>query len=148
MKVSKQELNKYLKQIKKLLVCNHAKRKEFMNSFEDNLEEYLKANPDADFSKLQENMGTPQEIAAAFLENESAENIKKRMSIARWFKIGIIIALLMFAILLISIFIDLYKSNRGYGEETITVESVYEDNGSEEIIVEEIIEEEIIEEEN
>lgn len=46
----------------------------------------------------------------------------------------------MFGFLLVSIFVDLYKSNRGYIEETITVESVYEDNIQEEIIVEEIIE--------
>ena len=140
MKVTKKELNSYLKQIKKLLVCNNAKKKEFMKSFKDNLEEYLKSNPDADFKKIQEDMGTPQEIANAFLENESAESIKKRISIAMWFKNGIIIALFMFGFLLVSIFVDLYKSNRGYIEETITVESIHEDNIQEEIIVEEIIE--------
>lgn len=59
-----------------------------------------------------------------------------------WFKNGIIIALFMFGFLLVSIFVDLYKSNRGYIEETITVESIHEDNIQEEIIVEEIIEEE------
>ena len=98
MKLTKQELDDYLKQIKKLLVCDGARRKEFMNSFEDNLEEYLKANPDTDFSKLQEEMGTPQEIANSFLENESAASIKKRMSVAKWVIIGIAVALLLLII--------------------------------------------------
>lgn len=147
MKLTKQELDDYLKQIKKLLVCDGARRKEFMNSFEDNLEEYLKANPDTDFSKLQEEMGTPQEIANSFLENESAASIKKRMSVAKWVIIGIAVALLLLIITFVCIFIDAYKNNRAYFEETITVESVSEDNFQEEIIEEEIIEEEIIEEE-
>ena len=147
MKLTKQELNDYLKQIKKLLVCDGVRRKEFMNSFEDNLEEYLKANPDTDFSKLQEEMGTPQEIANSFLENESAESIKKRMSVKKWVIIGGAIALLIYAFVMIMLLIGAYKNGRGYVEETITVESVSEDNFQEEIIEEEIIEEEIIEEE-
>lgn len=147
MKLTKQELDDYLKQIKKLLVCDGARRKEFMNSFEDNLEEYLKANPDTDFSKLQEVMGTPQEIANSFLENESAASIKKRMSVKKWVIIGIAVALLLLIIMIVIELIDAHKANRAYFEETITVESVSEDNFQEEIIEEEIIEEEIIEEE-
>lgn len=147
MKLTKQELDDYLKQIKKLLVCDGARRKEFMNSFEDNLEEYLKANPDTDFSKLQEEMGTPQEIANSFLENESAASIKKRMSVKKWVIIGIAVALLLLIIMIVIELIDAHKAHRGYGEETIVVESVSEDNFQEEIIEEEIIEEEIIEEE-
>lgn len=139
MNVTKRELNKYLKQIKKLLVCSGSIRKEFMNSFEDNLEEYLKANPDADIGKLQEEMGTPQEIANAFLENESAVSIKKRMSIVRCMKIGVTIALFLLVFMIVFELIDAYKSNRGYIEETMTKESVSEDNDNikEEIIVEE-----------
>lgn len=130
MNATKQELNKYLKQIKKLLVCNGSRRKEFMDSFDDNLEEYLTVNPDADISKIQTEMGTPQEIANAFLENESAASIKKRMSIVRCIKIGVIIALFLLAITLVFELADAYRADRGYTEETITEEYISKDNNN------------------
>lgn len=136
MNVTKQELNKYLKQIKKLLVCNGSRRKEFMDSFDDNLEEYLTVNPDADMRKIQTEMGTPQEIANAFLENESAASIKKRMSVVRCIKIGVIIALFLLAITLVFELVDAYRADRGYTEETITEEYISEDNIEEAIIEE------------
>lgn len=138
MKLTKRELNNYLKQIKKLNIYSGSRKKAFMNSFEDNIEEYLKANPDADLSKLQEEIGTPQEIANAFLENESAAGIKKRMSIGRFVKIAVIIALILLAFMVVFELIDAYKSNIGYTEETITEESVSEDNDNveEEISIE------------
>lgn len=142
MRVTERERKQYLNQIKKLLVCKGTQRKQFMNSFSDNVDEYLNDNPDADFAQLQKDMGTPQEIADAFLENESASHIKKRMSIVRWVIIGIIIALLLFVFMIVFIIIDARKDYKGYTEETITVESVSEDNFQEEIIVEEIIKEE------
>ena len=103
MRVTERELNKYLKQIKKRLVCKGAQRKAFVASFEDNLEEYLKANPEADFAQLQNDMGTPEEIADGFLENESASRIKNRMSIAKLFAIGIA-AFVMICVCTITIF--------------------------------------------
>lgn len=142
MRVTERERKQYLNQIKKLLVCKGTQRKQFMNSFSDNVDEYLNDNPDADFAQLQKDMGTPQEIADAFLENESAVDVKKRMSFVKWLIIGIIIVILMLVITLVIELIDAYKAHRGYAEETITVESVSEDNFQEEIIVEEIIKEE------
>ena len=103
MRVTERELNKYLKQIKKRLVCKGAQRKAFVASFEDNLEEYLKANPEADFAQLQNDMGTPEEIADGFLENESASRIKNRMSISKCFAIGIA-AFVMICVCTITIF--------------------------------------------
>lgn len=143
MRVTQQERKQYLNQIKKLLVCKGSQRKKFLNSFADNMDEYLKDNPDADFAKLQENMGTPQEIADAFLENESASHIKKRMSITKWVIIGIISALLIYASVMVILLIGAYKNSKGHFEEIITEEvtnedgSVVETNSVDEYIVEE-----------
>ena len=142
MRVTKQERKQYLNQIKKLLVCKGSQRKNFLNSFADNMDEYLKDNPDADFAKLQEDMGTPQEIADAFLENESASHIKKRMSFVKWIIIRIVIALMLLVIMIVLALIDAHIAHTGHFEEKITEEVTNEDGSVETIIIDEYIVEE------
>ncbi|MDD6279788.1 MAG: DUF6120 family protein [Oscillospiraceae bacterium] len=136
MRVTQQERKQYLNQIKKLLVCKGSQRKKFLNSFADNMDEYLKDNPDADFAKLQEDMGTPQEIANAFLENEDASKIKKRMSFKKWIILGIVGVLIIAVVFFVCAFIDSYKSNRGSFNDTITESQIHEDAIVEEIVSE------------
>ncbi len=127
MQFTQRERKQYLKEIKRLLVCNAKQRKAFLKSFEDNIDEYLKDNPDADFSKIQKDMGTPQEIADGFLENASSSDIKKRMAFVKWIIAGVIIVTLMIVVTLVFSIVDAYYSNRAYGEITITVDSVDEE---------------------
>lgn len=101
------------------------------------MDEYLRDNPDADFAQLEKDMGTPQEIANAFLENEDASKIKKRMNFKKWIIAAIIIIILMAAVTLLLSLIDSYKARRGYGEETIDESMIYEETIVEEIISEE-----------
>lgn len=131
MRVTERELNKYLKQIKKRLVCKGAQRKAFVASFEDNLEEYLKANPEADFAQLQNDMGTPEEIADGFLENESASRIKNRMSIAKLFAIGIATALIIYVCAIIIALIDAHNSHNARGYVTVPTTITNEDGSTE-----------------
>ncbi len=119
MVVTEQELNKYLKQIKKRLVCKGAQRKAFVASFEDNLEEYLKANPKADFAQLQNDMGTPEEIADAFLENESASRIKRCIVLSNLVKSVIAVLLLVLTIFIANELIEIYQACNGFGIESI-----------------------------
>lgn len=67
MKVTEKERKIYMQEIKRNLVCDNKQRKKFLSSFSDNMDEYLNDNPDADFAQLQEDLGTPEEIANAFL---------------------------------------------------------------------------------
>lgn len=137
MRVTERERKQYLNQIEKSLICKGAQRKQFLNSFEDNMDEYLRDNPDADFAQLEKDMGTPQEIANAFLENEDASKIKKRMNFKKWIIAAIIIIILMAAVTLILSLIDSYKARRGYVEETITEHVENEDGIIEEVVVDE-----------
>ncbi len=136
MQVTEKEKKQYLNSIEKQLVCKATQRKDFLNTFEDNIEAYLSDNPNADFEQLQNDMGTPQEIADSFLENESASTVKKKMSVAKWVAVGIAVALLIYAIAVISLWIDAHKNNNGYGEVSIVEESIITDDDSEEIIIE------------
>lgn len=133
MRVTERELNKYLKQIKKHLVCKGAQRKAFMDSFEDNIDEYLKANSEADFAQLQKDMGTPEEIADGFLENESASHIKKRMSIAKWVAVGIAAVVVIYVCAVISALIDAHNSHNGRGYVTVP-KTITNEDGSTEVV--------------
>lgn len=140
MRITERERKQYLKQIKKLLVCKGSKKRKFLKSFDDNIEEYLKDNPDASYDELQKNMGTPQEIANGFLENESAVHIKNQTTIVKWVIIGIIICLIIVAITFVAVFIDAHEANHGSEEITITEEVVNEYGEIEEVVIEKFTE--------
>lgn len=116
MRVTERELNNYYKQIKKLLVCKRSEQKKFICSFADNVEEYLKNHPDTNLTELQETMGTPQEIANEFLANESADNVKKKISIFKLILILGIIGLAMFGIALLYAVIESHYANFGHAD--------------------------------
>ncbi len=137
MKVTEKERRIYMQEIKRNLVCDNKQRKKFLSSFSDNMDEYLNDNPDADFAQLQEDLGTPEEIANAFLENTSASNIKKRMSFAKWIIVGIIVVVLaIISTLVIEVF-DAHKQHNGQFTEVITVHEVTTDNPEKGYITEE-----------
>ena len=140
MRITERERKQYLNQIKKLLVCKGNQRKQFLKSFEDNMDEYLRDNPDADFAQLEKDMGTPQEIANAFLENEEASKIKKRMSFKKWIIIAIIVVILMIASTLVLALIDAHKSHRATTTITVTEIEENEEGITEEVIIDEYTE--------
>jgi len=135
MRVTERERKQYLNQIEKSLICKGAQRKQFLNSFEDNMDEYLRDNPDADFAQLEKDMGTPQEIANAFLENEDASKIKKRMNFKKWIIAAIIIIILMVATMIVLALIDAHKAHRAQTEITVTEHVENEDGTIEEVVV-------------
>lgn len=120
MRVTERERKQYLKEIQKQLVCNGKQRKQFLDAFSDNMDEYLKDNPDASLSDLQEAMGTPQEIAENFLANESPAHIKKRMGIVKWVIAGIVAALVILIVAIAITLIDIHKAQRGHFHHVIS----------------------------
>lgn len=127
MRITERERKQYLKQIKKLLVCKDSQKRKFLKSFDDNIEEFLKDNPDASYDELQKNMGTPQEIANEFLENESAVHIKRRTTIVKWVIIGIIASIIIYAVSMAVILIHASSNTNGYFEDSITDERIIEE---------------------
>lgn len=128
MKVTEKERKIYMQEIKRNLVCDNKQRKKFLSSFSDNMDEYLNNNPDADFAQLQKDLGTPEEIANAFLENTSASNIKKRMSFAKWIIAGVAIVLSIYIIAIIITLIDAHIQHDGYFTDVVTVSEATTDN--------------------
>ena len=132
MKITNKERNQYINQIKKLLFCSSKDRKKFLKEFNDNIDDFLKDNPEASFNELQKAMGTPQEIADGFLGNADIKAIKKRTSIVRVLIIIGAIALIIFATVLFCVWLDAREARVG-NHGVITT---YKDNedGSVEVV--------------
>lgn len=135
MKVTEKEQKKYMQEIKRNLVCSKEQRKKFLASFSNNMDEYLNDNSDADFAQLQKDLGTPEEIANAFLENASASNVKKQMSFVKWIIVGVAVVLSVYIIAIIVVLIDAHKQNSGYDVITTSESMVYYDESVEEKII-------------
>ena len=119
MKITNKERTQYIHQIKKLLFCSSKERKKFLKEFNDNIDDFLKDNPEASISDLQKAMGTPQEIADGFLSNADTKDLKRQTSIVRILLFGISIVVIIIAIFFITAWIDMYKNHRSHGEVTI-----------------------------
>ncbi|HOH88412.1 DUF6120 family protein [Ruminococcus sp.] len=120
MKITNKERNQYINQIKKLLFCSSKERKKFLKEFNDNIDDFLKDNPEASIDELQKAMGTPQEIADGFLGNTSTQDIKKRTSIVRVVIIFATIITLIITAVYVSAWIDAHRENNG-GHDEITI---------------------------
>lgn len=119
MQVTMQKEKRYLKEIENLLICDRKKKNEILDSFKNEIDDFLNNNPEAEYTELLEVFGTPQEIANELLTNESAENIKKRLNAIKCIKIGIVIALASLFLCIALALFDAHKAHRGYGKEEI-----------------------------
>ena len=114
--ITNRERKRYLKSISRLLLCGSKERTQFLQDFNSNIDEFLSSNPNATISDLEKAMGTPQEIADSFMENISSEDIKKRTSIVRILIIIGAIALIIFAMALLFLWLDAHEDHKNYYE--------------------------------
>ncbi len=132
MKITNKERNQYINQIKKLLFCSSKDRKKFLKEFNDNIDDFLKDNPEASIDELQKAMGTPQEIADGFLGNADTKDIKRRTSIVRVLIIIGAIALIIFATVLFCAWLDAREAR--VGNHGVITTRKYNDDGSVEVV--------------
>lgn len=77
------ELKQYYRQIKRWLPCGGSLKKQLMANITATVEAYLAENPEADFPALQAHFGTPQQIAAAFVDEMDTAELLSKLKIRR-----------------------------------------------------------------
>lgn len=75
----KKELTQYYRKISRCLPLKKAQRQQIMEKIRFSVEDYLAAQPEADMAAVTAHFGAPQEIAAAYIENMTPEEILKKM---------------------------------------------------------------------
>ena len=90
---------RYIRSVSDVLSCSGKTKKRIVSQISDSVDDYLLQNPDADFEMIQTHFGTPQEIAASYVNEQDAAGLLKKMSIKK--KVLVIVAGVMAAIFLI-----------------------------------------------
>jgi len=72
------ELKQYYRDIAKQLPVGRKQKQHIILAITQSVEDYLAAHPLADFQAVQAHFGSPQEIAAAYIENMTTPEILKK----------------------------------------------------------------------
>ncbi len=114
-----QQYAQYKKEIKSKIVYEKSDlAKAFFKNLQLGFDEYLADNDGVTIDEIYEHFGTPEEIAAEFLNNTDAKAVKKKIRIKK-----IIIAVAVIIILIIGIGVakiahDANEDNATYGDYT------------------------------
>ena len=84
MKKTKWKLFRYYWQVKSFLPCSRKLKKRCICDLKADIEEFLEQNPQADFAAVQTRLGSPRQIAAAFVDEADTEALLRRLRIRRW----------------------------------------------------------------
>lgn len=74
---------RYIGSVSNALSCSGKTKKRIISQIRDGVEDYLLQNPDADFEMIQTHFGTPQEIAASYVNEQDVCKLLKKMSIKK-----------------------------------------------------------------
>lgn len=73
------ELRRYYRQIRSWLPCGGKVKRTLMTNITATIEGYIEENPDIDFTAVQMQFGTPQEIASAFVDEMDTEDLLDKL---------------------------------------------------------------------
>lgn len=109
---------RYLWKVRGWLPCSGKLKREIMARIKTVLNDYLNDHPDADFAELSHRFGTPQQIAASYIEEMNVQDLLKQLRIRKKI-IGIVVAtavtlVLLWAGVVITALIRHVKAMDGY----------------------------------
>ena len=107
------EIEKYLFEIQNNLVCSNKAKKNIISEIEGFVYDYAEVKGVTDISELYEHFGTPEEMARTYLSQADPKKIAKAVRVKKAVIIGVIVAILLFAISLVIALLDSHKSNYG-----------------------------------
>lgn len=74
---------RYLWKVRGWLPCSGKLKREIMARIKTVLNDYLNDHPDADFAELSHRFGTPQQIAASYIEEMNVQDLLKQLRIRK-----------------------------------------------------------------
>ena len=105
------DIEKYLEEIKKNLVCSAAQRKTVINDLRNSIYDYVDETKATDIEDIYSHFGQPEDIAEQFVSETSGKYLKKSLSVKKVL-ITAIVALFTIALIFLTIdFIDSLNSN-------------------------------------
>lgn len=90
---------RYRRKVLSLLPCTRLQKQKIISQFDASLSGYIQSSPDANFIDLEEHFGSPEAIAASYVESAGTAEILQSLCIRK--RIVLVISLVL-AVLLIS----------------------------------------------
>lgn len=117
------EIDEYIAEIKKNLICTSSQKNIIINDLRNSIVNFVEENDIDDINKVYTQFGTPEEIANQSISDTEPQKIKKNYKHHRVIIIGVVVAVLIVAIVIIWAALDGHKSTDGYYVETLNTTS-------------------------
>ena len=117
------EIDEYFAEIKRNLICSPSQKNTIINDLRESVVNYVEENNIDDIKKVYAQFGTPQDIADQSISDTEPKKIKKTYNHHRVIIIGVVVAVLIVAIVIIWAALDGHKSTNGYFVETLETTS-------------------------
>lgn len=106
MTVIQKDVNKYISQVKKYLVCPKAEKKQITEDIQSAVYGFVEDRNPQNISEVYNHFGTPEELAKAHLADVDPQKIKRAMSFKKVIFAVIALVLVMYAVAIIVAIID------------------------------------------
>lgn len=117
--ITDKEILEYIKTVERR--CPQATKEKIKAELEDNLYSFREENPNADMAAAVKRFGTPEDYAAGFAQAMSAEEQVRAMNKAAAIrKTAVVTAIVIVAMVALSLIITLIDAHKDYGGRTIT----------------------------
>ena len=117
MNQTKPRLNRYYHQIRSYLPCSRRLKNHIMDEIRSNIAGFLEENPGASLAQVEARFGTPQAIAAAYVDDMDTQELLKALHIRQ--KITTIVAacvliiLMMWGITVAGAYVNAVRNSNG-----------------------------------
>lgn len=120
------ELKQYYREIAKKLPVGRKQKQQISLAITQSVEDYLAAHPLADFQAVQAHFGSPQEIAATYIENMTTPEILKKFRFRKTVLIVLCATAATALLLWGSIIVYAIVKDANSGESFLIVDSIEE----------------------
>ncbi len=108
------EIDEYIAEIKKNLICSSSQKNTIINDLRNSIVNFVEENDIDDINKVYAQFGTPEEIANQSISDTEPQKIKKNYKHHRVIIVGVVVAVLIIAIVIIWAALDGHKAVDGY----------------------------------
>lgn len=125
MKNREAALRRYYRTIRSYLPCTAKQKKRILDEIRERVNAYLEEYPEAGFAQIEARFGTPQTIAAAYVDDmdtpELLNVLRIRRKIVTAVASGVIAVILIWGIAVSVAYVEAHSQWNGYVENYITV---------------------------
>lgn len=119
MKTIENEINSYISDVRKNLVCNRKIKKQTVTDLRNSVFDYAENNNITDINLIYKHFGSPEELAKSFMTENDLKYLKRKIIIRRIILAVVFIILALISFLLIKEVMNQAKSDINRYTETI-----------------------------